>query len=142
MAKKNTTVNDGSEYREIEAYTHDDKKRKNNPKVGIHDIQYRAQNCCQQSSYNQPPHVSFYLGSDAPLPARPNVVINGRGAVQPPAVTEPVVTEPVVLSGKYVRDMNVKDAANASGWKLSDQPAEVGSVVFGDRDYTYTAMSD
>ena len=35
MAKKNTTVNDGSEYREIEAYTHDDKKRKNNPKVGM-----------------------------------------------------------------------------------------------------------
>ena len=45
----------------------------------MHDMQYRAQNCCQQSSYNQPPHASYYLGSDAPLPARPNVVVNGKG---------------------------------------------------------------
>ena len=29
----------------------------------MHDVQYRAQNCCQQSSYNQPPHVSFFLGT-------------------------------------------------------------------------------
>ena len=28
----------------------------------MHDVQYRSQNCCQQSSYNQPPHVSFFLG--------------------------------------------------------------------------------
>ena len=41
----------------------------------MHDLQYRAQNCCEQSSYNQPPHPSFYLGSDADLPARPKVKI-------------------------------------------------------------------
>lgn len=35
MAKKKAAFNDGSEYREIETYTHDDKKRKNNPKVGM-----------------------------------------------------------------------------------------------------------
>ena len=43
----------------------------------MHDMQYRAQNCCQQSSYNQPPHTSFYLSSDAPLPERPNVKVLG-----------------------------------------------------------------
>lgn len=35
MARKDNTIIDGSEYREIDAYTHDDKKRINNPKVGM-----------------------------------------------------------------------------------------------------------
>ena len=47
----------------------------------MHDMQYRAQTCCEQSSYNQPPHVSYYLGSDAALPARPNVVINKGSSI-------------------------------------------------------------
>ena len=48
----------------------------------MHDMQYRAQACCEQSSYNQPPHPSFYLGSDAPLPARPNVRLNNANFIQ------------------------------------------------------------
>ncbi len=55
----------------------------------MHDMQYRAQNCCQQSSYNQPPHVSYYLGSDAPLPARPKVLLNNK-----PASTDIPYTQP------------------------------------------------
>ncbi len=50
----------------------------------MHDMQYRMQNGCQQSAYNQPPHVSYYLGSEAPLPARPNVIINGKGGNNSP----------------------------------------------------------
>jgi len=42
----------------------------------MHDMQYRAQNACEQSCYNQPPHVSYYLGSDAPIPARPDILLN------------------------------------------------------------------
>jgi lysophospholipase L1-like esterase len=64
----------------------------------MHDTQYRAQNCCQQSAYNQPPHASFYLGSDAALPERPNVKVLGAETkpVQPtePPATEPPATEP------------------------------------------------
>ena len=48
----------------------------------MHDMQYRAQACCEQSSYNQPPHPSFYLGSDAALPARPNVRLNNAKFIQ------------------------------------------------------------
>ena len=39
----------------------------------MQDVQYRAQVAGQNNCYNQPPHPSFYLGSDEPLPARPNV---------------------------------------------------------------------
>lgn len=60
----------------------------------MHDMQYRMQNGCQQSSYNQPPHVSYYLGSDAPLPARPQILLNnnGSGTVTPPTIDPPAVT--------------------------------------------------
>ena len=66
----------------------------------MHDVQYRAQVCCEQSAYNQPPHTSYYLSSDAPLPERPNVKVLGAEQHQPqptePPVTEPP-TEPVTL---------------------------------------------
>ena len=101
----------------------------------MHDMQYRAQNCCQQSAYNQPPHVSYYLGSEAPLPARPNIKLNNSGAPYTPP-------EPVVISGKYVKNLQIKDTANASGWKLAEQGAAVGSTVFGDREYTYITVPD
>ena len=68
----------------------------------MHDMQYRCQNCCQQSSYNQPPHVSYYLGSDAPVPGKPNVQFNNTPhKTDIPTTTEPEVTktpttEPIV----------------------------------------------
>ncbi len=40
----------------------------------MHDPQYRTQVAGENVCYNQPAHPSFYLGSDAPLPAKPNVV--------------------------------------------------------------------
>ena len=30
----------------------------------MHDVQYRAEVARQQTTYNQPSHTSFYLGSD------------------------------------------------------------------------------
>lgn len=35
----------------------------------MHDLQYRAQVAGQNVAYNQPPHTSYYLGSDRQLPA-------------------------------------------------------------------------
>lgn len=99
----------------------------------MHDMQYRAQDCCEQSSYNQPPHTSFYLGSDAALPQRPSVKLNNTGAEYTPPV-------PVVISGKYIENLIIKDTANKSGWKIAEQTANVGSKVFGDREYTYTEL--
>ena len=98
----------------------------------MHDMQYRAQNCCQQASYNQPPHTSYYLGSDAPLPARPKVVINGE-AVNPP--------EPIKYTdGKYITGLTVSDTANAANWSVVTQPKQTGSEVFGDRAFKFTSV--
>ncbi|NLT10632.1 MAG: cellulose 1,4-beta-cellobiosidase, partial [Ruminococcus sp.] len=82
----------------------------------MHDMQYRAQAACEQSCYNQPPHVSYYLGSDAPLPARPKVLLNNipnkteisdePAVTTAPVVTQPIVTEPVVIEpGNNISDI-------------------------------------
>ena len=98
----------------------------------MHDIQYRAQSCCQQSSYNQPPHVSFFLGSDAPLPERPKVVINGE-AVNPP--------EPInYTDGKFITGLTVSDTANAANWSVVTESKQTGSAVFGDRAFKFTSV--
>lgn len=54
----------------------------------MHDIQYRTQVAGQNTAYNQPPHASFYLGSEKGVPARETVtVLNSTSEpVQKPAV--------------------------------------------------------
>ncbi len=39
----------------------------------LHDAQYRVALAWQNTAYNQPPHPSFYLGDEAPLPLRSSV---------------------------------------------------------------------
>ena len=92
----------------------------------MHDMQYRMQAGCEQSSYNQPPHPSFYLGSEKGVPARPNIKLNN--------------TPPEPVSGKLVKNLTVKDSANASGWQLVNS-AYTGSLIYGDRDFTYTSLA-
>lgn len=79
----------------------------------MHDMQYLAQDCCQQSAYNQPPHTSYYLGSDAPLPERPNVVVNGKTTAQPPAPSHEALTEEYLVG-----DLNGDGAINAVDYTL------------------------
>ncbi len=55
----------------------------------MHDTQYRAQVASEQNCYNQPPHTSFYLGSDKPLPDRPDVKVLGAENTPSQPVTEP-----------------------------------------------------
>ena len=43
----------------------------------MHDPQYRQAICWQMCGYNQPPHTSFYLGSDFPTPIPPKST-NGK----------------------------------------------------------------
>jgi len=41
----------------------------------MHDTQYRVAIAWQNSGYNQPPHPSFYLGTDMAAETKPNIVI-------------------------------------------------------------------
>ncbi len=95
----------------------------------MHDMQYRMQVASEQNCYNQPPHPSFYLGSDQPLPERPAVTINGSEiSSDAPAVisTEPIYQIKNLGSGLYLSGENgkaIQKGASLSGemlWKFSD----------------------
>jgi rhamnogalacturonan endolyase len=45
----------------------------------MHDPAYRAGIASEQSSYNQPPHLSFYLGEGADKAPKPNIYLAGTG---------------------------------------------------------------
>ena len=95
----------------------------------MHDPQYRNQVAGQNVAYNQPPHPSFYLGSDQALPARPNVTVNGA------------TMTPIVLEGELFKQLTILDRSNGLAWALGTNPA-VGSKVFGDRDFTFVSMPE
>ncbi|MCU0417968.1 MAG: Ig-like domain-containing protein [Cytophagaceae bacterium] len=44
----------------------------------LHDPQYRVALAWQNSGYNQPPHLSYYLGQDMNTPLRSNITIAGN----------------------------------------------------------------
>lgn len=94
----------------------------------MHDTQYRAQNCCQQSAYNQPPHTSYFLGTGYSLPERPAVtVLNG--------------TEFSIADGTLIKELEVNDRASRYSWSIQ-QGLDVGKEVFGDRSCKFTSVPE
>ena len=47
----------------------------------------------------------------------------------------------IPLSGKLIKDLQVLDAEHAQSWKIAGN-AQIGTLVFGDRPVTYTAIPD
>ncbi len=101
----------------------------------MHDPQYRVQVSAQQTAYNQPPHASFYLGSDQDLPEYISVTVPEKGVTDPipPTPEKPtaaVLTDGAVYmlknvnSGLYleVADGAAQNGANAQQWG-ADTPA-------------------
>ena len=99
----------------------------------MHDPQYRTQVSAQQTAYNQPPHPSFYLGSDQPLPARPDVVVNGGNSTRKTGASVNTSEKYMIRnvnSGLYLaaegnataNGTNVLQAekANATVWKVEE----------------------
>lgn len=82
----------------------------------MHDLQYREQVADQQTSYNQPPHPSFYLGSEYKLPERPSVTVGEGIKVEKAPVID---TSKVYMiknknSGLYLNADGNKDGSNVS----------------------------
>ena len=95
----------------------------------MHDIQYRTQVAGQNIAYNQPPHPSFYLGSDQNLPARPLIKITPpAGGPVTPDLTAAALNEGAVYtiqnenSGLYmeVEGGKSENAANVQQWGADD----------------------
>ena len=97
----------------------------------MHDPQYRAQNCCQQSAYNQPPHTSFFLGTGYALPERPAVKVLGSDEIKPFEISD----------GTFINSLEVNDRSNRYNWSIQ-QGLENGKEVFGDRSCKFTSVPD
>ena len=95
----------------------------------MHDPQYRNQVAGQNISYNQPPHPSFYLGSERAIPPRVEVTVNGSAYV-PPIVIEP-------LNGTLIKSLNRLDTANYMNWSIQSG-VKNGDKIYGDRDFTFS----
>lgn len=50
-----------------------------------------------------------------------------------------IKTDPI--NGKLIKNLTVKDVDNYQDWKIADS-AEIGSLVFSDRDVTYTELPE
>ncbi len=99
----------------------------------MHDVQYRSQNCCQQSAYNQPPHTSFFLGTGYQLPERPAVKVLGGSEVG--------VKPFEIADGKLVKSLKVNDTAAQYNWSVEHGLA-TGNEVFGDRKFKFTSVPE
>ena len=83
----------------------------------MHDPQYRNQVASQQVAYNQPPHPSFYLGTEKGVPARPQATVGASSAVKPGAVID--------TSHKYT----ITNANSGLNLMVADGKAENGADV-------------
>lgn len=78
----------------------------------MHDIHYRTQVSAQNTAYNQPPHLSYYLATEKGVPKRESVKVLGQSQVVPPEPTEPPApTEPVITPASFV---------NGSAWRFKN----------------------
>ncbi len=108
----------------------------------MHDAQYRMQVSAQNTAYNQPPHTSFYLGSDAEVPTRPGATINPGGKVG--AVIDTAYTYKIKnqnsglyleVAGEAANGANVQQGTTgAAEWTF----AEAGDGYY----YAYSTLGD
>ena len=87
----------------------------------MQDPQYHNQVVGQNIAYNQPPHASFYLGSDKSLPARPNVTVLGGNRYTP--VEEEKVAASLTENGLYM----IKNASSGLYMEVANGEAKNGA---------------
>ncbi|MDD6279933.1 MAG: RICIN domain-containing protein [Oscillospiraceae bacterium] len=113
----------------------------------MHDVQYRTQVATEQNCYNQPPHQSFYLGSEKPLPDRPAVTVNSQGtsSFKPGAVIDTAHKYRIrnKNSGLY---LEVADGNAAAGTNVQQGTSEYNGWLFESAGsgyyYIYSELGD
>ncbi|HEX2854539.1 MAG TPA: carbohydrate-binding protein [Opitutaceae bacterium] len=92
----------------------------------MHDPQYRAQVTAEISSYNQPPHTSFFMGNGTP--SNPNITYVGGS--QPP-VGDTYQAESATAAGSVVFESN---NAGFNGSGFANFPTTGGTLTFSNVD--------
>jgi len=98
----------------------------------MHDPQYRVAIAWQNTGYNQPPHLSYYLGDGMATPAKPNIVV-----IDPANSCQANVTSP---STSFCTGGSVVLSAN-TGTGLTYTWANAAGTITGATNATYTATA-
>jgi rhamnogalacturonan endolyase len=88
----------------------------------LHDPQYRTAIAWQQSCYNQPPHLGYYLGSDMATPSKPNIVLIGA----------PIIVVPPPVAKKYIYNYDNSGNlawSNTNSWTPKAVPTAIDTVI-------------
>ena len=96
----------------------------------MQDPQYRVAIAWQNTGYNQPPHLSYYLGDGMATPAKPNIAVITPGN---PVTCQSLITAPstVICAGSSV----VLTANTGASYKWFNGTTQVGTAA------TYTATA-
>ncbi len=98
----------------------------------LHDPQYRVALAWQNSAYNQPPHLGYYLGTDMATPAKPNItIIQGNTNSCNAIISSPATS---FCAGSSV----VLTASTGTSYKWFNGTTQVGTGA----SYTATAAGD
>ncbi len=115
----------------------------------MEDKQYRTQVAGQNIAYNQPPHLSYYLGSDAEIPSGSGDIITPVEPAEQPAVLPDGALFRIknANSGLYmeVADATAENGANVQQWGSDEQAKHSTWRVVSAGDgyyYLYSQLGD
>ena len=93
----------------------------------MHDPHYRSQVSSQNTAYNQPPHISFFMGTGYDMPERPKCTVNNGGStvVTPPT---PTPTKTVAVMDTSIKYM-IKNVGSGLYLDVDGAKAEAGANV-------------
>ncbi|MCM1314826.1 MAG: RICIN domain-containing protein [Prevotella sp.] len=94
----------------------------------MHDPQYRSQVSAQNTAYNQPPHVSYFMGTGYDMPERSKCTVNTANSgtvVTPPTPTPTKTAVTMDTSVKYM----FKNVGSGLYMEVAGATAEAGANV-------------
>lgn len=109
----------------------------------MHDIQYRTQVAGQNTAYNQPPHTSFYLGTEKGVPQREKVTVLSAGEVVIPEIPATLKEGAAYMiknknSGLYMEADGSSSGANVQqGTKEDNARKQIWRVISAGSGYYY-----
>ncbi len=119
----------------------------------MHDTQYRVAIAWQNSAYNQPPHPSFYLGTDMAAQTQPNIVTTNVNLAtnsfskQQPSANATLYPNPttqtftIVAEGRFTYTVhNILGQELGSG--KGENQVEVGQISAASGVYIITVKSE
>lgn len=102
----------------------------------MHDAQYRLAIAWQNSAYNQPPHPSFYIGTDmTAAPPTPSIeLVQTVGIGDGHYLIKPVSTGLCLMANDTVQQQDC-DSTASQVWRISKQGSLYEIYAAGERQY-------